>query len=94
MVKRRNSPKVNAAVDDGFVIDLSRWMRADYSAYQTAASMEMFEEAVPYILMVVQRWPFEPEVTAEGVEEINFLQTLQIFGAINRAIQDAFTEGN
>ncbi len=94
MAKRRNVPKVNASIDDGFVIDLSQWMRADYTAYQAAASMEMFDEALPYILMVVTTWPFEPPVTEEGVEQINFLQTLKIFGAISRAIQDSFSEGN
>jgi len=94
MAKRRNSPKVNASVDDGFIINLSNWMRSDYQAYQVSASSEMFEECVPYILQVVTAWPFEAEVSEDGIAEVNFLQTLQIFGAINRAIQDAFSEGN
>lgn len=83
----------------GIEIDLSRWNMGDRQKYvqesrrTNTETAEAFAKMLRMSVPVVVSWPYEYDIDEEGMEQLNFEQSMAVLHKIGNTIQEAF-EGN
>lgn len=81
-------------VVSAFEIDLNGWRLRDYRNYRRAMRVEDFETVWEELEKVIIRWPYSTVPNFETLDSLSFTQFADLTRALNKAMGDAFAEGN
>lgn len=85
---------VKATDEKFFLIDLNGWKMADFRSFLTATKEDRWDDILPLLAKVIKAWPFETELSDAAVIDMGLGDLAATMKAVNKAVNNAFSEGN